>query len=190
MEDLPEPAEEKGPLASQTLPSDSVEQSSASPELPPSGAGNDGQLVPRKRGFLSRLFYGGAPKGDDVIVPDRAPMMVARETQLNVTVKQGNKSQPARAVRLYCAGMKCESEGELPPLYVTVMVEVQVPGRRKKTLELWGDITRVRPRDSGEDGGVFEVRFSMRTAKGDMEAYRRMLDALVRQDRKELHPDS
>lgn len=135
-------------------------------------------------GFLSKLaglFGGGGGKdgsrGEKLISAGPLKNIVARDTTLSVVYRLGSSRHQAKAVRLYCAGLKCETKDILPPLYAHVTLLIPLTGAKKiSQIELQADATRVRPDQPESDtGGIFEVRFSMRTDKNHLELYRALL---------------
>jgi len=137
-------------------------------------------------GFLSKLagLFGGGKdgsRGEKLISAGPLKNIVARDTTLSVVYRLGSSRHQAKAVRLYCAGLKCETEDILPPLYAHVTILIPLTGAKKiSQIELLGDATRVRPDQPDSDtGGIFEVRFSMRTDKNHLELYRALLTKLT-----------
>lgn len=102
---------------------------------------------------------------------------VVRNSNLPVTFRIGTSVYPAQAVRMYTTGMKCETEAVLPALYSSVILLIPVASKRGG-IELVGDVTRIRAKEEAYVGGTFEVRFSMRTDRAQLEAYRKLLDDL------------
>jgi len=137
----------------------------------------------RKKGFmaaLSGLLGKSGSKGESLLTPEPVPLIVARDTELAIIYRLGNSRYQAKATKLYCAGLKVETADKLPDLYANVAVIIPVAGGRKgAVIELQGDATRLRPNPGeGASGGVFEVRFSMRTDKSHLEMYRALLEKL------------
>lgn len=173
----PEPLHQKGQSRS---PADKA----ATKETVPASAkaGEIGAPKASKSGFFSSLFGSKGKKGGNLITPEPVPAIVAQDTDVSLTFMVGKDRRSATAVRLYCAGMKCTTTGDLPQLYSTVSIQVPVPLRRKPPyIELYGDVTRLKVDELGE-GGIFEVRFSMRTNKNELEAYRQLLSHLIQKD--------
>ncbi len=102
---------------------------------------------------------------------------VVKNSNLPITFRIGTSVYPAQAVRMYTTGMKCETEAVLPSLYSSVLLMIPVASKRGG-IELVGDVTRVRSKEEAFVGGTFEVRYSMRTDRGQLDAYRRLLDEL------------
>ena len=157
-----------------------VTRAEAPDEVPMPGSGGGG--------FLSRLtgLFGGGnagSRGEKLISAGPLKNIVARDTTLSVVYRLGSSRHQAKAVRLYCAGLKCETQDILPPLYASVTILIPLTGAKKiSQIELLGDATRVRPNDPESDtGGIFEIRFSMRTDKSHLELYRALLEKLTGQ---------
>jgi len=102
---------------------------------------------------------------------------VVKNTNLPISFKVGSSVYPAQAVRMYSTGMKCETEAVLPAIYGTITIVIPVSSRRGG-IELVANITRTRAREESYTGGTFEARFSMRTDRAQLEAYRKLLDEL------------
>ena len=176
-----EKKKKKGDAAS---PDDAVNR--AAP--PPAEMGADVQ-APRKQGFLSKFASmlsgpGGkkkGTKGETLIQTQRMPTIVAKNTELPVVYRMGTTRFQGVATRLYCAGMKCSTEQNLPSLYATLTILIPLAGAKKiSQIELLGDVTRVRSVHEDSDvGGIFEVRLSMRNDKVHLELYRTLLERMT-----------
>ncbi len=147
-----------------------------------------GPAVPgSKPSLFKRLFGGGgganARKGATLIQTQRIRNVVANDLELPVVYKIGNSRFQGQATRLYCAGLKVVSSQQLPQLYAPISVVIPLAGARKiSQIELIGDVTRVRADDAEgneNDGGLFEMRLSMRTDKMHLELYRVLLEQLT-----------
>jgi hypothetical protein len=156
----------------------------------PAESAADGR-APRKKGFLSKFAAmlsgpGGktkGSKGETLIQTQRMPTIVAKNTELPVVYRMGNTRFQGVATRLYCAGMKCSTEQNLPSLYATLTILIPLAGAKKiSQIELQGDVTRVRSIHEDSDvGGIFEVRLSMRNDKVHLELYRTLLERMTAQ---------
>jgi len=111
------------------------------------------------------------------------PTVVAGNLDIPVVYRLGTSRFQGIVTRLYCAGLKCRTEQQLPALYASVLIVIPLAGARKiSQIEVQGDVTRVRPEQAGADqGGIFEVRLSMRTDKMHLELYRALLERLTGQ---------
>jgi hypothetical protein len=136
-------------------------------------------------GLLRRLFTrtpkpGKPAKG--LPSADPVPAMVAQQAVVPVWYAVGTDRRRATATRLYCSGMKCTTSDELPPLYSAVTLLIPTAGSGKgRNIEILGDVTRLRQGGEGQEG-LFEVRFSMRTTKANLETYRALLKTLGAQE--------
>lgn len=185
--ELPLTAESLGSMAPDLAPADPPvpvdDEYVPAPEapLPPDvGIKKGGGGVLSK---LSSLFAGGkaGAKGEKLINPQPLPNLVARDTALSIVYRLGSSRFQGKAVRLYCAGLKMETTDLLPSLYQSVNLLIPLTGaKRISQIELFGDVTRVRPNVADSDSdGIFEVRFSMRSDKMHLELYRALLEKLT-----------
>jgi hypothetical protein len=131
---------------------------------------------------ISRLL-GGKPKGkkgEALLSPEPLPTLVSKDAQLPIVFRVGTNRFQGKAVRLYCAGLKCTTDQKLPPLYASVTIFIPLSGNRKVSqIEVLGDVTRVKPEGADtENNGLFEVRLSMRTDKVHLELYRALLESM------------
>jgi len=142
---------------------------------------NADRKAPRSGGFLAKLFAKttkpGKP-GKGLPSADPVPSIVAHQAEVPIWYTIGDTRRRATASRLYCSGMKCTTPEELPPLYASVTLQIPMAGSGKaRSIEIQGDVTRLRQAGEGQEG-LFEVRFSMRTTKANLEAYRGLLKTL------------
>lgn len=147
-----------------------------------------GLPLPGSRPSLFKRLFGGSggskgKKGETLIQTQRIRNVVANDLELPVVYKIGNSRFQGQATRLYCAGLKVVTSQQLPQLYAPTSVVIPLAGARKiSQIELVGDVTRVRADDGdgdGSDGGLFEMRLSMRTDKMHLELYRVLLEQLT-----------
>lgn len=119
-----------------------------------------------------------AEKGGDVIPPMPDHVRVANIEGLDVEFEIDGRRSRARATRLYCAGLKCEVESDLPELYRSVILIIPGGEGKKGEVTLNGDITRVRAAPDSEESGIFEIRLSLRNETGMLNAYRSLVEKL------------
>ena len=146
------------------------------------GEGKKTSLFSRLAGIFGKGGDGqSTPKGETLIQTQRLPTVVAKNASLPIVYKVGNSRHQATATRLYCAGMKCLTEHQLPQLYASVTILVPLAGAKKfSQIELTGDVTRVRGEDEDSTtGGIFEIRLSMRTDRTHLDLYRALIEKLI-----------
>jgi len=122
--------------------------------------------------------FGKSERGGSLIEPDLAKASVANIEGIDIFFDIEGTKRTARAVRLYCAGIKCEVENGLPELYRSVTLTIPNLGGKKGSVTLHGDITRVRPDPDSDESGIFEVRLSLRNETGMLNSYRKMVEEL------------
>lgn len=157
---------------------------SSSPTLgaiipPPNYEKAHSERSPGILGRISSVFSAARPSSYTALPTTEIPReSVVKNSNLPVTFRIGTSAYPAQAVRMYSTGMKCETEAVLPALYTSVILVIPVASK-KGGIELVGDVTRIRSKEEAFVGGTFEVRFSMRSDKHQLEAYRHLLDDLA-----------
>ena len=122
--------------------------------------------------------FGRSDRGANLIAAQQARASVANIDGIDVQLEIDGQRRAARAVRLYCAGLKCEIDGDLPDLYRSVTMRIPIPGQKKAEVVLKGDITRVRPDPNSDEKGIFEVRLSLRNETGMLNFYRELVEQL------------
>jgi hypothetical protein len=133
-----------------------------------------------KPSFFKSLIpsFGKSEKGGALIEPELVRASVANIEGLDIQYDLDGKKHRARAVRLYCAGIKCEVDHGLPELYRSVTLLIPALDGKKSMVVLNGDITRVRPDPDSNESGIFEVRLSLRNETGMLNSYRNLVDQL------------
>ncbi|MFH1529843.1 MAG: PilZ domain-containing protein [Pseudomonadota bacterium] len=122
--------------------------------------------------------FGRGERGGELIGPEQARASVANISGIDIEFDIDGKKRKGRAVRLYCAGIKCEVLDGLPELYRSVTILIPNLGGRKGSVILYGDITRVRPNPGSDEAGIFEVRLSLRNETVMLNNYRQMVEQL------------
>lgn len=171
------PAEERLPTLGAIIPAAPVYTTQEMAAVDPSSerGPNRGAALANK---LGGLFSGGAKTVAPMASPvPPGPGVVVQNASLPVLAQVGTLVFPAQAVRMYLSGLKCETDNPLPSLYSSITIKIP-SGSKKGDIQLIGDVTRVRSRQEGIDGGIFELRFSMRTDRNHMSAYRNLLERL------------
>ncbi len=151
------------------------------PAAPPDNPPKKASPTPSARPSLLKSLiptFGKAEKGGELIPPDRSRTSVANIEGLDIEFHIEGKKRGARAVRLYCAGIKCEVDDGLPELYRSVTIMIPGMSGKKSAVILNGDITRVRPNPDSDEAGIFEVRLSLRNETTMLNTYRKLVEQL------------